>query len=209
MMRRKTFWAVLAAGMTVVSTGVVSAQWVDHETLTRMISGADESRVANSTSESIAAALRASMRAVSARGAHFGAGKNSLVGSWMETATFDPPADRVLTSLISFHDDGTISVHDQGNVTTDPPWVFTSGVGVWTRLRSRTFAYTQHELVSDLNNGNLIGSLKVRGTYTLKSEDQYTGRSFFELSVGDFKAEGWVTNEGQRIPLELPPPDPQ
>ena len=37
MIKRKAIWALLAAGMTVVSTGVVSAQRVDRETLARMM----------------------------------------------------------------------------------------------------------------------------------------------------------------------------
>ena len=192
MMKRKAFWVLLAAGMTVVSTGVVSAQWVDHETLTRMISGAAGSQVA----ESPPAAPRRGTRGVST--------KNSLVGSWQETVTFEgdrPP----LKSLITFHDDGTMEANDQGSVTLQPPSVTTSGVGVWTRLKSRVFAYTQHNLFSDLS-GNFVGSLKVRGTYTLiDSGDRYEGTSFFEVfdANGDKQAEGSVTNKGERIDLEL------
>jgi hypothetical protein len=102
MMKRKAFWALLAAGMTVVSTGVVSAQWIDHETLTRMISGAAESRVVKSPP----AAPRRGMRGVST--------KNSLVGSWEETFTFPPEfGGQAAKSLTIFHDDGTMEANDQ------------------------------------------------------------------------------------------------
>ena len=79
-MKRKAFWALLAAGMTVVSTGVVSAQWTDGETLKTMISGAAGSRVAMSSPESTAALSRVGMLGEFK--------KKSLVGSWLETVTF-------------------------------------------------------------------------------------------------------------------------
>ena len=169
MTKRKAIWALLAAGMTVVSTGVVSAQWVDHETLTRMISVAAERRVAKSPAVGPPAAVpRAGMHGVS-----------SLVGSWLETVTFrsDRPP---LKSLISFHGDGTLATSDQGSVTLDPPEVYSSGVGVWAQLDRRRFAYNQLELISDLS-GNLVGFLKVLGIYTLKSGAEYTGESYFEV----------------------------
>jgi hypothetical protein len=202
MMKRKAFWALLAAGITVVSTGVVSAQWIDRETLTRMLSGADGSRVAKSPG-STAAAVRAGMREVST--------KDSLVGSWIETATFPPEIGRPpLKALVTFHHDGTLAVYDQGNVTLDPPSVFSAGAGIWKQKGPpRTFVYTQRELISDLS-GNLIGFLKVRGTYTLSASGHtYEGRSFFEVSVGGEEVSGWVTNAGERILLERPPPDPK
>ena len=231
MMKKKAFWALLAAGITVVSIDVVSAQRIDRETLTRMLSGADGSRVAKSPPEPTAAAVRAGMREVST--------KDSLVGSWIETATFDPtpslsptaspsaspspsPAPRVITALTTFHDDGTLAAYDQGNVTIDPNppespsevitgSVFSAGNGVWKQKGPpRTFVYTQRELMSDLS-GNLIGFLKVRGTYTLSASGHtYEGRSFAQLFVGGEEVfSGWVTNAGERILLERPPPDPQ
>ena len=121
-MKRKAFWALLAAGMTVVSTGVVNAQWVDRETLTRMMYSAAGNRVAKSP-------LTASKA-----GRH---GVNSLVGSWIETATFPPETGRSpLKSLISIHNDGTLTANDQASVITEPPpegpppGVTTPGVGV-------------------------------------------------------------------------------
>ena len=110
-------------------------------------------------------------------------------------------------------------MYDQGNVTValDPTavsgltgTVFTAGAGVWKQRRPRTFIYTSQELISDLG-GNLLGFLKVRGTYILSSSgDTYEGRSFFEVTVGGQQLfSGCVTNAGQRILLERPPDDPQ
>jgi hypothetical protein len=217
-MKKRAFWALLAAGMTVVSTGVVSAQWTDRETLTRIMAGAAGRPVTESLEESTEGASIAGMRGVSTT--------DSLVGSWIETATFDPPLfppptsspgpspePRVLKSLVTFHDDGTIEADDQGSVTTmppgdEPPSVFTPGAGVWARLRSHTFTYTQYELISDLS-GDLAGFLKVRGTYNLTSEDHYTGRTYYEVFIFAAckkpVAYGWVTNAGKRIHLKLPP----
>ena len=178
------------------------------------MSGTAGSRLAKESPESPAATLRAVMSRASTKGSHFGASRNSLVGSWIEIAAFPPEVGRPpLTSLTTFHDDGTISVNDQGSVTLDPPSVFTAGVGVWTRLRSRTFAYTQHELISDLSS-NLVGKLQVRGIYTLSpSGNEYTGDSYYQVFIfaagEEPVAAGWVTNAGQRIPLELPPPLPK
>ena len=95
---------------------------------------------------------------------------------------------------------------DQGNVTTEPPTVFSSCHGVWTHLEKRTFAYTAFELISDLS-GNLVGYLKVRGIYTVsESGNEYSGTTFAEVLDADgnvlFSVD--VTNAGQRIQLELP-----
>src|SRR5688572_14278180 len=69
--------------------------------------------------------------------------KKALVGSWVETVTFPPETGRPpLKSLVTHHSDETLAYSDQGNVTTDPPTVFSSGNGVWTHLEKRTFAYT-------------------------------------------------------------------
>ena len=86
MMKRKVLWALLAAGMAVVSTGVASAQ---------------------STTALPTVGLLGVLT------------KKSLVGSWVETVTFDngrPP----LKSLVSFHADGTMMSSDQGSVTLGP-----------------------------------------------------------------------------------------
>lgn len=129
----------------------------------------------------------------------------ALVGSWLETVAFPPETGRpMLKSLVSFHDDETMVCSDQGAVTTEPPTVFTSCHGAWTRLENGTFAYTSLELISDLS-GNLVGYLKVRGTYIVaQSGNEYSGTSFAEVRDTDgnvlFSID--VTNAGQRIQIE-------
>jgi hypothetical protein len=133
--------------------------------------------------------------------------KKALVGSWLETVTFPPESGRPpLKSLSSFHDDGTMVCSDQGAVTvTDPPSVFTSCHGAWAHLAERKFAYTSFELISDLA-GNLVGYLKVRGTYTVSSSgNEYAGTSLAQILDLDgnvvFSVD--VANSGQRILVEL------
>jgi hypothetical protein len=179
----------------------MNAQWADREAGAKMIKTAS-SQVAMSPPESTAASSRTLMRG--------GSTKNSLVGSWMETVTFPPPESRVLMSLTTFHDDGTMAANDQGSVTVDfdesTGAVTTTGVGVWAPLGRRKFAYTQHNLFSDLD-GNLVGRLKVRGIYTLsRSGDEYSGTSHVDVfdTAGNLLASGTVRNEGERIELELP-----
>ena len=72
-------------------------------------------------------------------------------------------------------------------------------------MEQRTFAYTALELISDLS-GNLVGYLKVRGSYTVaQSGNEYTGTSFAEVLDPDgvvlFSVT--VTNAGKRIQVEL------
>ena len=133
--------------------------------------------------------------------------KKLLVGSWLETVTFPPEFGRPpLKSLSSYHDDGTMSCTDQGNVTTAPAMVFSACHGAWTHLHNRTFAYTAFELISDLS-GNLVGLLKFRGTYTVsKSGAEYEGTTVAEIldTDGNVLTSVTVINAGQRIQVELP-----
>ena len=133
--------------------------------------------------------------------------QKALVGSWVETVTFPPESGRPpLKSLVSFHADETMVASDQGGVTTDPPFAQSSGHGVWTHLKQRTFAYSVRYLFSDLS-GNLQAYLRVRGVYTVsESGNEYNGTSSAEVLDTDgnvlFSIE--VTNAGERIQLELP-----
>ena len=135
------------------------------------------------------------------------ANRKALVGSWLETVTFPPEAGRPpLKSLGTFHDDGTKVCSDKGAVTLDPPTVFTSCHGAWTHVEQRQFAYTALELISDLS-GNLVGYLKVRGTYIVsQSGNEYTGTTLAQVLDPDgvvlFSAT--VSNAGRRIQVELP-----
>ena len=100
--------------------------------------------------------------------------KKALVGSWLETVTFPPESGRPpLKSLVSFHADKTMVASDQGGVTTDPPFAQSSGHGVWTHLKQRTFAYSVRYLFSDLS-GNLQAYLRVRGVYTVSQSGNDT-----------------------------------
>jgi hypothetical protein len=131
--------------------------------------------------------------------------KKALVGSWVETVTFPPEAGGSSSKGVgSFHDDGIMIF--SGNISGEPPTVFSSFNGVWTHLQKRTFAYSGLHLMSDLS-GNPMGFVKVRGVYTVsKSGNEYEGTSFAEVFNTDgnivFSVE--VTNTGQRIQLELP-----
>jgi hypothetical protein len=210
MTKKKVIETLLVAGMTIVSTAVLSAQRIDKKALAGIVSGAVTSP----------AKMSSSGAAVSKTDILGGTTKNSLVGAWTETATFSPTdpirPNAKLKSLVTFHGDGTMSANDEGSVSIDPNppkspsdviegLVFNSGVGVWAQTRRpHTFVYTQHELITDLN-GNSVGDLIVRGIYRLlPSGDQYTGNSVYKLSLGDATISGSVTNSGSRIPLGFP-----
>ncbi|HEX7295193.1 MAG TPA: hypothetical protein VF251_05530, partial [Pyrinomonadaceae bacterium] len=85
--------------------------------------------------------------------------------------------------------------------------LFSAGHGSWTATGDRTFNWTVIELISDLN-GNLLGTLKVRGTYTVDATgNAYSGVFYAEVKdTSDnvlFAVDG--TNAGQRIQVEAIP----
>ena len=129
--------------------------------------------------------------------------KKVIVGSWIETVTFSGPgAPPPLKSLVTFAADGTTTVADQGNVNLLAGTVFSAGHGSWVALGERTFSWTIVELISDLN-GNLMGTLKVKGTYTVdEAGNAYSGFFHAEATIfgSVFSFEG--TNEGTRIQVE-------
>ena len=136
MIKRKAFWALLAAGMTVVSTGIVSAQSTTILPRVGMLWEFKKKSLVGSWLETVT----------------FPPDENGDV--------------RVLKSLVSFHADGTMMASDQGSVTlgpNPPPGVSSSGVGAWTQLDWHTFAYTDKELFSDLS-GKLTGFLRCQGS---------------------------------------------
>jgi hypothetical protein len=147
-MIRKAFLIMLTAGMAVASSGVVTAQSI----LPRV-------------------GMLGEFK------------KKSLVGSWTETITFvgGPQDGRIGTGLGNYNDDGTLIGSEGGTITFDPDpkkaSVTSDDVGAWTQTEWNTFVYTSYSLFSDFN-GNVVGSLKVRGTYKLgPSGDTYTGYS--------------------------------
>lgn len=208
MITRRIFWALIATGMMLTSTTAVNAQWVDREDLMRITKAGEGTQVTKSpaSSNESSAALVQAETAPAVREADQGGPpkKKAIVGSWLETVTFSGGARPPLKSINTFIEDGNLVVADQGNVTTEPPAVFSAGHGAWVHLGGRTFAWTVLELISDLN-GNLFGTLKVRGQYTVnKSGNSYSGQ--FKAEITDtagnliFSIEG--TNEGQRIQVE-------
>jgi hypothetical protein len=133
--------------------------------------------------------------------------KKVIVGSWMETITFSGVPIPPLKSLVIFSSDGTVTVADQGNVNVAAGQLFSAGAGSWVAQGERTFAWTTVELISDLS-GNLTGTLKVRGVYTVdESGNSYSGVFFAEVKdpAGNvlFSIDG--TNAGQRIQVEAIP----
>src|SRR5262245_61850426 len=133
--------------------------------------------------------------------------KKVLVGSWVETVTFSGGFMPPLKSLVTFAADGTTTVADQGNVNIGAGQLFSAGHGSWVATGERTFNWTVVELISDLN-GNLLGTLKVRGTYTVDATgNAYSGVFYAEVKdTADnllFAADG--TNAGQRIQVEAIP----
>ena len=208
MITKRILWALIAAGMMIISTTAVNAQRVNREDLMRISRGGDGTQVTTSpaTSNESSAAMVEAAAASLAQEADQGEPpkKQAIVGSWVETVTFSGGARPPLKALCTMTADGGFVCADQGNVTTDPPTVFSPAHGAWVHLGGRTFAWTVLELISDLS-GNLLATLKVRGQYIVnESGNSYTGQ--FKADIADtagnllFSVEG--TNAGQRIQVE-------
>ena len=113
-----------------------------------------------------------------------------------------------LKSLVTFSADGTLTVADQGNVNLGAGQLFSAGHGAWSAKGDGTFSWITLELISDLN-GNLVGTLKVTGTYTVDaSGNAYTG--VFQAEVKDTSGNLLFppvagANAGARIQVESLP----
>jgi hypothetical protein len=176
-MKRKAL-ALLAAGVTVVSTGLVSAQ-----------------------SDSLAGIWEENIAFLDDHGNPTGRTGRSLVvynkdGTLVATeagsTTFDPSPQKnphdPQTGLVLSNDIGLwVQVgDDHGN---------------------KTFNYTSYALFSDFS-GNPVGNLTVTGHYTLTNGDTYEGYSFAEGDLFGETFKGYVTNHGERKPMLPPPPPP-
>ena len=128
--------------------------------------------------------------------------KRSIIGSWLETVTFNGPMP-ALKSLVTFNGDGTVLVADQGAVGATT--AFSAGHGSWSHADGRSFDWTTVELLYATADGTLIGYLKVSGRYTV-SDNSSTYRGQFIATVSD--PEGNImltvdgTNAGNRIQVE-------
>ena len=132
--------------------------------------------------------------------------KNAIVGSWVEHIIV-PGGPPPFKSVGIYSADGTLMFSDQGGVTSNPPQVFSSTAGSWTYVKERTFAWTAIALISDLD-GNLVGTLKVRGETTLdQSGNRYTSRFLAEIfdTNGQILLSAPGTNEGRRVVVEALP----
>jgi hypothetical protein len=91
--------------------------------------------------------------------------------------------------------------------------VESDGIGAWVQLDWRTFGYTNVAVLSDLNGDlvgffKVRGVYQLNN-----SGDSYTGHSYYEFLDTDHKPTntpvppGWVCNDGVRITFEAPPTD--
>ena len=205
MINKRISWALTIAGMMVISTTDIQAQWVDRETLFKSLMGNRAISQVNAAPVPLNEGPSARAQAWdSAAAPENNPQKRAIVGSWLETVTVEEPGGRTFKSVGTFSEEGGMAFSDQGNVTTTPPMVFSAAHGSWVHLGGRTFAWTVLELISDLE-GNLLGTLKIRGEYSVnESGNQYSGRFLAEAAdtTGNpiFSVEG--TNAGQRILIE-------
>ena len=195
----------MLVGIMLVPTTAVKAQRVNREALTRLSKGSagDPVTLARARPNQKADARKAASSLKEA-GLNGPPKKLAIVGTWLETVTFSGGGAPPLKSLGTYTEDGSVVVADQGNDTTVLPFVFSPGHGSWVHLEGRTFAWTVIELITDLT-GNLIGTLKVRGEYTVnESGNEYTGQFRAELfdPLGNLFDSVDGTNEGQRIQVE-------
>jgi hypothetical protein len=182
MMKRKALRALLAVGMAVVSTGILSAQ----STVPRvgMLGEFKKRSLVGSWVETFTFVGGPRDGFVGTALVNYNS-DGTLIGPQGGPITFDPdPAKASITS---------------------------EGAGSWTQTEWNTFVYTSYALFSDFI-GNVVGSLKVKGIYhlDLPSRDGYTGYSFYELLDKDLQpitpfpgSTGFVTNVGKRLTVDL------
>jgi hypothetical protein len=123
-----------------------------------------------------------------------------LVGVWTQTYI-----DGGSLTLVTFHQDGTASFDQQGDIVFDP--VQSHAHGLWKQTGNRTFIAT-FKLLEYRHDASLYGTVVVLYRYKLyPSGDQYDST----LSFRETLANGQVTTQrgsdahGVRLALEEPP----
>jgi hypothetical protein len=188
MIKREAFLALLAVGMTVVSSNVVHAQSIVSkegffwELRKKSIVGSWEELVRFPSGVPIP--------------------QQRSVMSFHDDGTD-----------ISTGQGGVIFNTDPAKATVE-----SDGLGAWVQLDWHTFGYTNKAVFSDLNGNltgffKVRGIYKLDG-----SGDTYRGNSYYEFLDKDMKpvidpnsgqpVAGWVCNDGVRIRVESPPTQP-
>jgi hypothetical protein len=181
MLPRKALSVLLAAGMTVVSSGVVNAQSTASKI--GMLGELKQKSLVGSWDETFTFVGGPMDGRVGVSLTNYNA-DGTLIGPQGGSVMFDPdPAKASITS---------------------------DGVGVWTQTEWNTYVYTGKSLFSDFN-GNSMGWLIVTGIYHLDlpaGGDKYTGYSYYKVfdPNGNQVFAGFVTNTGTRLIVDLKVP---
>lgn len=182
-------WASLAVGITVVLTGVVSAQSITPSS--GLLGEFKKKSLVGSWVETFTFADGPRQGQVGTALVNYNR-DGTLIGPQGGSVAFDSPPQHQ-------------GDPQTGSVTSD-------GTGVWTQTEWNTFVYTSYALFSDFS-GNVTGALKVKGRYhlDLPSGDGYFGHSFYEILDKDLKPmvppiTGFVTNVGKRFTVDLKVP---
>ena len=101
----------------------------------------------------------------------------TLVGTWRETITF-PGVPIDFSSLIAFHADGTVTERFASGPAE------TLSIGVWKKVRPRTFAVTMENFEDRDRDGGFDIKYRIRATYHVIDRDTLTGTATLDnLSV--------------------------
>jgi hypothetical protein len=194
-MRKTNFVAYFVAAAILLGLGtVINAQWVTGDALTK------STTTSISTPKTLAV-----IPGVSEMEQNLAVGttdKKIIIGSWLETVTFNGPM-LPLRSLSSFTADGCLIVADQGAVNSEVS--FSAGHGSWSHAGGRTFDWTSVELLYSTGDGSMVRYLRVSGRYTVnETGNAYTGQFLASVSDPDGNVLLTVdgTNAGNRIQVQ-------
>jgi hypothetical protein len=184
MMKRKVLWALLTAGMTVVSAGVVNAQWnVSKE---GFLGEFRKKSIVGSWEELVTFPSEVPFS------------QQEALSLFHDDGTFTSTGQ----GGVSFNTDPT-----KGSVLSD-------GIGAWRQLDWRTFGYTVESVISDLNGKLTGFFYVRGVYQLDSSGDGYTGHSYYQFLGPNHEAtgpnagpSGWVCNSGVRIRVMPPPTD--